>query len=404
MYPISLIRGLMTVTLLFLCFSLTQAQEALLPVIFKSEGSQISFTVRKELLPVVSHISLQVLTPDAKTIHEQLGAADQPQVWEVKEMSRYTEGDTYLYLGAVILKPLKGDPCVLLGQIWQSGKKLEFRLMAKRPNNLPGLAPVEFYKSLTEITPNNGAAWLFYGLEIVEKHREEYGISPIWLTPPPPPMAAPPPALAGAALKEVSLSKEEQKKIAEEEKHWELERQALLNDLKIARPMFQKAAELAEDCQLKDSAMTYLAAIARELDESEQEKQWLLRRIDSACATSSIKAESYYALGAKQWQCAYDLTSKYANKKATDYFHFRTIANPADKQKLDTCIITAAEFLEKALEADPNFPDAMFYKSLVFREKQKVTANLAERKKLDLEANKASNRGMALMKQLERRK
>ena len=397
MYPISLIRGLMTVTLLSFCFSLAQAQEAFLPVIFKSEGSQISFTVRKELLPVISHIGLNVFTPDFKLVHEQIGSADQALAWEVKEMSRYTEGDTYLYVGAVTLKPVKGDVYVLPGQIMQLGKKLEFRLMKERPSNIPGFAPVEFYKSLTEVAPNNGAAWFFYGVSVCEQSGT--GFSADHLMPPPPPAAPPPPGKF--VVTEIPVSKEEQSRIDEEDRKWKAQVAALQKDLKIAQPAFLKAAELAVDCQIKDAATAYLAAIATEFDDTELQKQWLLKRIESTCATNSAKAESYYALGVKQWECAYELTGKYANKKAADPFHFRAITNPAEKQKFDNCVTTAIQYFEKALEADPKFIGAFFYKSLVYREKQKVTANLAERKRLNDEAAKLNAQGVALTKQLE---
>ncbi len=398
MYSISLMRSLMTVTLLFLCFSLTQAQEAHLPVIFKSEGSQISFTVKKELLPVISHLGLNVFTPDFKLVHEQIGIADKALVWEVKEMSPYTEGDTYLYVGAVILKPIKGDLYVLPGQIMQSGKKLEFRLMKERPSNIPGFTPVEFYKSLTEIAPNNSAAWFFYGVSVCEQSGT--GFSADQMTPPPPPAAPLPPGRF--VVTEVALSKEEQNRLDEEDRKWKTKVAALQKDLKVAQPAFLKAAELAVDCQTKDAAMAYLAAIAVEFDDTELQKQWLLKRIESSCATNSAKAESYYALGVKQWECAYNLTGKYANKKAADPFHFRAISDPADKLKFGNCVTAGIEYMGKALEADPGLVDAMYYKSLIYREKQKTTANPAERKKIGVEALKIANRATEISKQRDK--
>src|SRR5262249_49017295 len=150
--------------------------------------------------------------------------------------------------------------------------------------------------------------------------------------------------------------------LAEEEKQWQAEKAALRNDLKMAQPAFLKAVGLLEDCQLKDTAMSYLAAIAGEFEDEEQSKQWLLKRIEIPCATNTTKAESYYALGVKQWSCAYTLTSKYSNPKqsATDPFHFRAIANPADKQKFASCLSDGAAYLEKALQANPNYTDALF--------------------------------------------
>lgn len=400
MYPVSPFRILMIIMVLALSVTFSQAQDGLLPVVFKSEGSQISFTLRKEYLPAISKIGMDVFTPEVKKVHVQVVPANQSLVWQVQEMSR-TEGDTLLYLCAVIFKPVKGESHVLLGRVMQSGKKLEFRLMTERPDNLPGLGPVEFHKSMTEAMPNNGAAWFFYGQAICDKHQNDMGFSAISLAPPPPPPA--PPSLSGmGAIKEVQLSKEELKQIAEDEKKWKAEQESLLKDLKVARPAFLKAAELADDCQIKDSSMAYLAAISREFNEDEQEGQWLLKRIESPCATNSVKAESYYALGVKQWAGAYELTSKYASKKAADPFHFRSITNPADKQQFDRYVATAAEYLEKALGADPNFVDAMYYKSLIYREKQKATANPIERKKLGDEAMKISSRATEMMKQREK--
>lgn len=397
MYSVSLARILMIITVLVLSVTFSQAQDGLLPVVFKSEGSQISFTLRKELLPAISHIGLNVFTPDIKKIHEQLGPADQPLVWAVQEMSRYTEGDTYLYVGVVILKPLKGDPYVLPGQIMQSGKTLQFRLMNERPDNLPGPKPVEFYKSLTEIAPNNGAAWFFYGMAVCETHRDSMGFSPIALMPPPPPPAAPPPAMS-VPVKVILPSKEDQARWEEEERQQKVKRDALQKDLKIVQPAFVKAAELAEDCQVKDAAMAYLAAIADEFDSTEQRRQWLFKRIESPCATNEIKAEVYYSLGVQEWSCAYQITGKYANKKAADLFHFRAVTNPADKQQLERCLTKAPEFIEKALAMSPDYVDAMYYKSLIYRERQKVTANPVERKRLGEEAMKISNQATTIMK------
>ena len=382
---------------------LSWAQDVLSPVIIKSEGSQFSFSLRKEFLPGISHMSLDVFTVESKRVHQEIVPADQSLVWTVKEMSRYTEGSTDLYLCVITLKPVNGELFVLPGWITQVDKKLEFRLWTERPNNLPGPSPEVFHKSLTQTMPNNGAAWFFYALAICEKQRDGLGFFTVSLSPPPPP----PPAAPGArniVLKEIPRSKEEQNQIDEEERQWKAKQAALERDMKIAQPLFLKAVELTDDCQIKDTAMAYLAAIASQLGDDDGHREWLLKRIESSCATNSAKAESYYALGVKQWECAYTLTGKYANKKAADPFHFRAITNLADKNQFDNCAARAAEFIEKALEAQPDYVDALFYKSLIFRELQKTTADLAKRKKLEAEATKTNNRAAEVMKQRDQQK
>lgn len=395
-------RWLLTAVVLCLIFRIASAQQSPELVEFRSEGQRISFTLRKDFLPAISHMSLDVFTPDIKKVHQQVVTADQSLVWQVKEMSRYTEGNTELYLCAVTLKPVNGEPFILPGRIMQVGKKLEFQLLQERPSNLSGPTPVEFHKALTVAIPDNGAAWFFYALAICETHRDEYGIPAIWLAPPPPP----PPALPGAQIKEISLTQEELKRMAEEDKQWKAKKAAFQNDLKIAQPAFLKATELSDDCLIKDTAMAYLAAAAGEFDDEQQRTRWLLKRVESPCATNFAKAESYFALAVENWQCAYTLTEKYAKPKLKDSepFHFRAIADPADKRQFDKCLADGFGYLEKALAADPEYSDAMFYKSLMYRERQKTTANLAERRKIDLEANKIRERGMELMKQREQRR
>ncbi len=401
----SSVRSLTTVTLLFFCFVTTHAQGTLLPVIFKSEDNQVSFTLRKEFQPAVSTIVLQIYKPEEtsqeiKLIHEQSGSSSLPLVWQMKD-SNGKPLQEKLYLCAIMLKPINGDIYVIAGRILQTDKDFEFSLFEERPNNLQGLKPEEFHKAMTEAMPENGTAWFFYGQAIYQKHSDFFGY--YVLAAPPPPPAAPPPS-GGIAIKEIQISKEEQKRIVEEDKQREIKEAAFREDLKAARPAFLKAADLADDCKIKDLAMSYLASIASEFEEDDQQRQWLLKRIDSPCATNTTRAESYYALGVKQWECAYTLTGKYALKKAADPFHFRAITNSADKHQFDICAGRAAEFLEKALEAQPDFVDAMFYKSLIFRELQKTTAAPAKRKKLEEEATKTSNRAVEVMKQRDQQK
>lgn len=401
----SFVRTLTTITLLFFCSVITHAQDTLLPIIFKSESNQVSFTLRKEFQPAISTFVLQIYkseetSQEIKQLHEQIGSSNQLLVWQMKD-SNGKPLQEKLYLCAILLKPVNGDVYAIVGRILKTDKGFEFSLFEERPSNLQGLTPEEFHKSMTEAMPGNGTAWFFYAQAVYEKNTDSYG--PILLPPPPPPMA-PPGNASVVVVKSPRLSKEEEKRIAEEEKQAEMKAAAHRSDVKVALPAFLKASELAEDCQIKDAAMSYLAMIADHLDDTERERQWLLKRIDSPCATNRIKAESYYSLGIKQWVSAYNLTSKYANPKlkAADPFHFRVIANPAEKLKFANYVTTGGEYLEKALEADPGFVDAMYYKSLIYREKQKTTANPVERKKIGDEALKITSRATEIMKQRDK--
>lgn len=403
MSRLPLFRSLIAAALLFFCFTVTQAQDNLSVMTFKSEPDQVSFSLRKEIQPAIAEIVFQIYTLELKEVYQQQAPANQPLVWPMKDSSGKPAQDP-IYLCAIGLKPPVGQPYIIVGRITQQADNgREFSLLEERPNNLPGPKPEEFHQWLVQKMPNNGVAWFFYGLAAYQKHEGVFGYSALSLTPPPPPPAAPPPPATGKVLKpiQIQISKEEQKRIDEEEKQWQAKKAAFQEDLKVIQPAFLKAVELAADCQIKDTAMAYLAAIASDFERNEEYRQWLLKRLESSCATNVARAETYYALGVNQWSCAYRLANKYENAKLkySDPFHFRAITNPADKRQFESCLAACAAYIEKALETDAGYSDAMFYKSLLYREKQKTTANPVERKKLADEAAKISKRAVELMNQ-----
>ena len=94
----------------------------------------------------------------------------------------------------------------------------------------------------------------------------------------------------------------------------------------------------------------------------------MLERATNQCMTKDTRAESFYGLGVNYWQCSYDQTTRYQDKALfnTDQFHYRKMDySPealADRQKAQACVTKAFEYFEKALEIDPEYTQAMFYK------------------------------------------
>jgi hypothetical protein len=74
-----------------------------------------------------------------------------------------------------------------------------------------------------------------------------------------------------------------------------------------------------------------------------------------------------------------------------------------DRQKFDNCLTKGFEFIEKALALNPEYVEAIFYKSLLCREKQKASEDGAERGKWENEALKLSDKGMYFQKLKERK-
>ncbi len=160
---------------------------------------------------------------------------------------------------------------------------------------------------------------------------------------------------------------------------------------KEALESYTKALENASpnDCKIRDTAIGYIAAINGDRLENEAaQREWLLKRTEGECATTDIKAQTYYSIGVKYWQCAFGVSNAYADKQKVDSdpFHNRVINNPKDKEKFDDCVNKSFEYLNKSIAAKPDYSEAYSYLSLINREKQKTAG--ADAKKFETEAQK----------------
>lgn len=214
-----------------------------------------------------------------------------------------------------------------------------------------------YFKEATEMDGNNPIAWLYYGATLVKDYK----------------------GLAG----------DERDKVANQ-----------------ALDAYNKAIQLSGgNCKTKDNAVSYIATIYDDINKPEENREWLLKRAeDPDCSTKEIKATTYYSIAVKFWTVSYDQTTRYATKGATDPFHYRNMDYPAaqaDKVKSEEAITKGLEYIEKALEVDPEYVDALFYKGLLYRERQKLTKEEPKRKELDQLAQKISDEASALQKKKE---
>ena len=158
-----------------------------------------------------------------------------------------------------------------------------------------------------------------------------------------------------------------------------------------AMDAYTKSLELAgSNCKVRDNSIGYIATIHDELGHVEENRTWLLKRTEGECATDNIKAGTYYSIAVKYWQCAYDQSTRYADKAklVSDAFHVRNFYHAPDKAKFDDCLAQAFQYIEKAISITPEYAEAHSYKSLLYREKQKSTSAEADRKKFNEEAEK----------------
>jgi len=180
------------------------------------------------------------------------------------------------------------------------------------------------------------------------------------------------------------------------------EREKLANE---ALDVYKKALELVgSNCKNRDNAISYIASIHQDLNKMDEWREWILKRGEGTCATKDIQATTFYTVAVNYWDCSFQQTKRYAEPGAKDPFHYRNMDYPAalpDKQKAEACSTKGLEYIEKALAIDPEYVDALFYKSLLYREQQMLTKDEQKRKQLDAMAKKLSDEASALKEKKE---
>jgi Tfp pilus assembly protein PilF len=218
----------------------------------------------------------------------------------------------------------------------------------------------EFFKDASGTDPNNANTWLCLGATLVKDYRKEI----------------------------------------DDAKKKDFANQAL--------EVYRKALSLANgNCGVIDNALSYVAVIHDDMKNTEEWRKTMLDRATNECIKKETRAQSFYGLGVNYWQCSYDQTTRYQDKALfnTDQFHYRKMDySPealADRQKAQACVTKGFEYFEKALEIDPEYTQAMFYKGLLYRELQKLIKEEAKRKEFEQMALKIAAEASAMQKKRE---
>jgi tetratricopeptide (TPR) repeat protein len=215
-----------------------------------------------------------------------------------------------------------------------------------------------FFRDASETDPNNPITWLYLGATLVKDYNKE----------------------------------------PDDAKKKEIANQAL--------EVYRKAITIASDnCVVVENALSYMAVIHDDMKDFEEWRKVMEERATSQCTTKKeIKAQSYYSIGQKYWQRAYDQTTRYQDAAmfTKDPFHYRKMDySPealADKRRTEEYVAKGFEYFEKSLEIDPEYTEPMFYKGLLYRERQKLTKDEAKRKEFEKMATKIAEEATALQR------
>lgn len=273
-------------------------------------------------------------------------------------MKVFRNSTTALTLAAIAALTTLGSGCEYARKVIAKDKLNQGAIQYNKGNTK---VAQEFFKDASETDPNNPVTWLYLGATLVKDYTKE----------------------------------------SDEAKKKEIANKAL--------EVYKKARAIAsENCVVVENALSYMAVIHDDMKDFEEWRKTMEERATSPCTTKKeVKAQSYYSIGVKYWQRAYDQTTRYQDKLliATDPFHYRKMDySPeavADKRRTEESVTKGFEYFEKALEIDPEYTEVMFYKGLLYRERQKMTKEEAKRKEFEQMAIKIADEATALQKKRE---
>lgn len=154
----------------------------------------------------------------------------------------------------------------------------------------------------------------------------------------------------------------------------------------------------ADNPDAVDQALAFKANIYNQLTRANpdradeyraRQRETLEKRATLPSASAKTKADVYYTLGVGYWQESYDLNASYVS-------HNKPIPqNILDK--MPPLVERAFKYLDMAIQVDPNYANAWFYKKLVYIERMKYSPK--ERSELEVKAMDMQKKYMEMQKQ-----
>jgi len=272
-------------------------------------------------------------------------------------MKVFRNSTTALTLGVIAALTTLGSGCEYARKVIAKDK-LNQGMIEYNKGNIKKAQ--DFFKDASETDPSNPTTWLCLGATIVKDYKKE----------------------------------------SDDAKKKEISDQAL--------DVYRKALSLSNDnCSVVDNALSYMVVIYEDTKNAEEKRKIMEQRATNKCTKKEARAQSFYGIGVDYWKCSYDQTTRYQDKAlfGKDPFHYRKMDySPealADKQKSEACVAKGFEYLEKALEIDPEYTAPMYYKALLYRERQKMTKEESKRKEFDQMAEKIQAEASAMDKKRE---
>ncbi|MGH9338335.1 MAG: tetratricopeptide repeat protein [Acidobacteriota bacterium] len=155
-------------------------------------------------------------------------------------------------------------------------------------------------------------------------------------------------------------------------------------NLQAAQRAIASYQEVLEKDPTNESAMASIANIHSGLENYEEAKKWYRKRAE----VDPVDPEPWYGIATVNWQLAYDETGRTGEN----------VENLSEEKKVEVSQLVEEGItsLQKALELNPQYFEAMEYLNLLYREKAKLAENEEEHDKWRREADKLALQALEL--------
>ena len=138
-----------------------------------------------------------------------------------------------------------------------------------------------------------------------------------------------------------------------------------------------------------DAAHAFIAELYKGLDQKEENRNWVLKRINLPNQTDEIRAQSYYTLAVGYWEDAYKITQKYLIPRTQPpQYKPSKEWEAGDAEQVKTLVTKGLGYMEDSLKINPKYANCYSYRGLLYREQIKIETDPKLKDELTEKANR----------------
>lgn len=152
---------------------------------------------------------------------------------------------------------------------------------------------------------------------------------------------------------------------------------------------YQEVIKASTKQQDIDAAHAFIAELYKGLDQKEENRNWVLKRINLPGQSDEIRAQSYYTLAVGYWEDSYKITQKYLIPR-TQPAQYKPTAEweAGDEEQVKQLVLKGLGYMEDSLKVNPKYANCYSYRGLLYREQIKIEQDPKLKKELEEKAAK----------------